>query len=278
MYPFPQQFLLCLGFFLYLPAAAAAVLHLARRGEMASRTSQALAFGAALSHVAFLTLRGVETGAFPIRTGLESLILFLVALTALVLVMGRVFQLPTLVSLSLPLIALSTGGSFLLVRRPADTPGPHPLLLASHISLTVLSYAAFGLGFITGVMYLIQERQLKSRRPGRLFYLLPALEVMEQVSARTITAGYVLLTAGIALGAAGIALAGAGAPSGGSWFADPKVVWTLLTWVVYTAVVLIRLSPRFRGRKVAMVGVLGFVLVIFTYFGAQLAGSGFHRF
>lgn len=278
MYPFAQHFLLCLGFFLYIPAAVVAVVHLVRRGDIASRSSQALALAAGLSHVALLVLRGIEGGGFPIRTALDSLILFLIALTGGVLLVGRLFRLPVMVSFALPVIAAITGGSFLLVQAPADVARPHPLLLASHVSLTVISYAAFAIGFVLGVMYLLQERQLKSRRPGWLLYVLPALDVMEMLSVRTIVAGWVMLTAGIALGMLGLWLGRQSLPPQTNWYADPKVVWTGLTWAAYTAVVMIQLMPRFRGRKVAMVGVLGFGLVIFTYFGAHLMGAGFHRF
>lgn len=278
MYPFSQHFLLCLGFFLYVPAAGFAVLHLLRRGEVAGRLSRILALGAALSHGALLAVRAAESGSAPVVTALESLLLFLVAVTLLVLALSRLFQMPDLCTFSIPVIAVMTGGSFLLVGPAPGPVGSHPLLIASHIALIALSYATFTIGFITGTMYLIQERQLKSRRPGRLLWLLPSLEVVEQVSSRTITAGYIMLTVGIVLGAVGLALAAKATPPPPPWSSDPKVVWTLLTWAAYTGVVLIRISPRFRGRRVAMVGVLGFVLAIFTYFGTHLFGPGIHRF
>ncbi len=278
MYPFYQHFLLCLGFFLYIPAATVAVVHLLRRGDVASRSSQGLAVAALLAHVALLILRGVETGGFPVLTALDSLILFLVALTAAVLLLGRFLRMPVMVSFALPVITAITGGSFLLVQTPAEVSSPHPLLLASHVSLTVISYAAFTLGFVLGLMYLLQERQLKSRRPGRLLYLLPALDVMEMVSVRTIVAGWAMLTVGIVLGMAGLYLSRASLPPDVRWHTDPKVVWTGLTWIAYTGVVVIQWMPRFRGRRVAMVGVLGFGFVLFTYFGAHLLGEGFHRF
>ncbi len=278
MYPFTQHVLLCLGFFLYIPASVTAVVHLLRRGDLASRSSRALAALAVLCHAALLVYRGVASGGFPILSAMDSLLLFLVSVTILVLVLGTLFRLPAVVSFSLPVITLITGGSFFLMRTPAEVPESHPLLLAAHVSLTVLSYAAFTLGFVTGVMYLLQERQLKSRRPGRLIWLLPALEVMETVSARTITAGWIMLTAGIALGALGLWLGRATLPPDAHWYADPKILGTGLTWAAYTGIVVVQLLPRFRGRRLAMVGVLGFGFVIFTYFGAHFLGSGFHRF
>ncbi|MBI4580948.1 MAG: cytochrome c biogenesis protein CcsA [Planctomycetes bacterium] len=278
MYPFHQHFLLCLGFFLYVPASVTAIVHLVRRGEMASRVTQVLAGGAALCHTSLLALRAVECGAFPVLTALESLLLFLVLVTVLVLFLGRRFRLPTVVSFSVPLITAISAGSFLLVRPPAELPEAHPLLLASHVSLTVISYVAFTLGFVTGAMYLAQARQLKSHRPGPLLWLLPPLEVTEAISVRTIAAGWLMLSLGIALGALGLYLGREKLPADAPWHADPKIVWTGLTWVVYTGIVLIHFLPRFRGLRWALVGVLGFGFLIFTYFGAHFLGSGFHRY
>ena len=76
----------------------------------------------------------------------------------------------------------------------------HSLWLGLHVVLALLGYAALTLTFCAGVMYLMQERQLKSKRPGTLYHRLPSLMLLDEVNARALVLGFPLLTQGIITG------------------------------------------------------------------------------
>ncbi len=62
------------------------------------------------------------------------------------------------------------------------------------------------------------------------------------------------------------------------WSWDPKETWSLITWLVYAFYLHARFMRGWRGRKVAVVAVVGFVTVVFTYLGVNLLLSGLHSY
>ncbi len=139
----------------------------------------------------------------------------------------------------------------------------HPIHLASLIVGTLFLAAAA----VAAVMYLLLDRSLRVKRPGRLPLGLPSLERLEELLLHGVLAGFVLLTAGMVTGAA-IAL-GASGPNGG---APPAKVWfAFVAWLVLLVALNLRFFPRLRGRRVAWLVVCGFVLLLVTYAAAQWA-------
>jgi cytochrome c-type biogenesis protein CcsB len=65
---------------------------------------------------------------------------------------------------------------------------------------------------------------------------------------------------------------------GSYWRWDPKEVWSLITWFIYALVLHARLTAGWRGRKAAMLSIVGFISVIFTFFGVNLLLKGLHAF
>jgi len=122
-------------------------------------------------------------------------------------------------------------------------------------------------------MYLMQEHGLKSRRPGRVLERLPSLSELDSLIYLSLGIGFPLLTLGIVIGAAWLYdLKGVFVER------DPKVVASIITWLLYAVILHARLLSGWRGRKLAAMSVLGFALVLFTLLGAGLASSGFHGF
>ena len=144
------------------------------------------------------------------------------------------------------------------------------VMLAVHMAGSLLSYAAFLAAFVSGGLFLIQERQLKRKTLGMLFHRLPSLEQLDRLNFMAISWGFALLS----LGTAGRFL-GAEARFGRWWTGDSKAYLTLLLWIAYFALWLLRLRATLRGRRVALLSILGFSLVLFTLLGAsRLLPSG----
>lgn len=142
-----------------------------------------------------------------------------------------------------------------------------------HLSCSLLSYLAFLMAFIVGLLFLIQERQLKRKTMGMLFHRLPSLEVLDRLNFAAIGIGFVLLSIGVGCG-----LWEVEALRGRWWMGDPKEYLTALLWSSYLLLWLLRLRSTLRGRRVALLSMLGFSLVLFTFLGASYLAPSLHPY
>jgi len=142
-----------------------------------------------------------------------------------------------------------------------------------HTWCSLLSYGAFLAAFAAGVLFLIQERQLKRKTMGVLFRRLPALESLDRVNFCAISAGFGLLTIGATSGFIESALL-----RGRWWTGDPKEYLTVLLWAGYLVLWALRRRATLRGRRVALLSIAGFSLVLFTFVGAGRLVPSLHPF
>jgi len=171
----------------------------------------------------------------------------------------------------LPLVALSgVSGAWLPPGFSDLAPALRSAWISVHVILAMLGIAAFVLNFAGGVMYLLQEHQLKAKRPGALYYRLPSLETLDRITYRTLTLGFPFLTLGLLLGALWARTAW------GSVFAfDPLALFSFLAWLVYAATLGGRAVAGWRGRRAAFFAVVGFGVLLLTL-GAGLLLPGRH--
>jgi cytochrome c-type biogenesis protein CcsB len=142
-----------------------------------------------------------------------------------------------------------------------------------HVTLAFLGNAVFAVAFIAGIMYLLQERMLKSKKFSGLFFRLPSLDTLDSINYRCLTLGFPLMTMGIVSGAVW-----ANSALGSYWRWDPKETWALITWFLYAALLHGRLAIGWRGRKAALLAIIGFFCLLFTFIGVNLLLSGFHSY
>ncbi len=142
-----------------------------------------------------------------------------------------------------------------------------------HIGLTLLSYVAFLLACVSGVLFLIQERQLKAKHMGRLFHWLPPLASLDRLNCRAIVLGFALFSGGLLCGIAGQQL------TFGRWVSlDPKEGLAYLTWLGYAVLLTVRLLATLRGRKIALLSIVGFGLVLLTFVGIHALLPTWHEY
>jgi cytochrome c-type biogenesis protein CcsB len=137
--------------------------------------------------------------------------------------------------------------------------------LLIHVVTCFLGYASFTLGFGVAILYLAQERR---SRPS-----LPPQPQLDQLLYQTTIIGFLLLTLGILTGAVWAEKAW-----GQYWSWDPKETWSLITWLIYATLLHARLVKGWQGRRIAWLAVLGFLAVLFTYFGVSFLLSGLHSY
>ena len=129
-----------------------------------------------------------------------------------------------------------------------------------HITLSLLSYAAFLTAFIAGILFLIQERQLKRKTMGVLFHHLPSLSALDRINFRAIGLGFSLFSLGLLFGFVELRVA-----LGRWWVEDNKTYLAIVVWASYLGLWVLRLRSTLRGRRVALLSILGFSLVLFTF-------------
>ena len=145
-----------------------------------------------------------------------------------------------------------------------------PVFFSVHAGLVLLAYAAFVIMFMAGVMYIAQEREIKRKNFGAFFHRLPSLDTCDSISSRALAVGFILLTLGIATG-----MMWSRSLAGVYWRGDPTEIVAVCTWLVYLFLVHYRLTAGWRGRRAALVAIVGFGLVVFSLMLVRFS-SGFH--
>ena len=141
----------------------------------------------------------------------------------------------------------------------------------AHISFVFLSNAMFAIAFCAGIMYLIQEKQIKQKKLGTLFRRLPSLEKLDKTNYICLIIGFPLLTTGLITG-----FIYANHVWHGYWHWDPKEIFALVTWSIYAVLLHERLAVGWRGRRAAILAIVGFIAVIVTFLGVNLFLKGHH--
>lgn len=130
--------------------------------------------------------------------------------------------------------------------------------LVVHITTVLMGYAALLLSAVASIYYLLQERQLKRKQVNPKGNRLPPLGTLDRLINESMNAGFVFITIGTATG-----VIFAFIESGTRWVSDPKIAFFLFTWAFYLAMIFLRISAGWRGRRMAwlVVGVLACSLV-----------------
>jgi cytochrome c-type biogenesis protein CcsB len=227
-----------------------------------------------ISHTFALITRFAEAGYTPVTNLYESLSFFAWLITGVLLLVNLKYRIRALgaflapVALILMLFALALPKQILPL-APVLKSFWHPF----HVIFAFAGNAVFTLTFCCGVMYLIQENQLKTKKMGAIAKRLPSLNVLDDLGYQSLTFGFPLLTLGIITGAIWAEYAW-----GRYWGWDPKETWSLITWFFYAALLHQRLTVGWRGRKAAIMAVVGFLAVLFTFLGVNLILPGLHTY
>ena len=134
--------------------------------------------------------------------------------------------------------------------------------LTMHRTLSILGYAAFSIAFASGIMYLIQEHQVKTKKLGIMYFRMPSLEVLDDLNFKVIMIGFPLFTLGFMTGSISNMQLN---QSFFSWDLN-RTLPLVATWLIYSLVFFGRIMVGLRGKKAAQGAILGFVTVIWTYF------------
>jgi cytochrome c-type biogenesis protein CcsB len=260
--------------FLYFFGTLGYFIYLISLKENLSRVAAAIIAAGFISHTLALLTRYVEAGHTPVTNLYESLSFYAWLVMGILLVANMKYRIRVLgaflspIALGLMVIALALPKEIVPL-APVLKSFWHPF----HVLFAFLGNAIFTLAFCCGLMYLTQEHQLKSKKIGAISERLPSLKVLDDLNYKCLTYGFPLLTLGIITGAIWAEYAW-----GRYWNWDPKETWSLITWFLYAALLHQRLTVGWRGRKAAIMAIIGFLAVLFTFLGVNLLLPGLHSY
>ena len=242
----------------YIGATGLALAYLVQRQDLVHRRSVLCALAGWAAHTVALIARALELGAPPLGSlpdAISVAVWVIVLLEVLieqrtgVRVLGA-FVLPIAVVLSLKATSSRPG---------ALLPALASALIWIHIALAMVGIAAFVFNFAGAIMYLLQERQLKTKRPGAFYYRLPSLQTLDRLTFRTLALGFPFLTIGLVLGALW-----ARAAWGSTFTFDPVAVLSFVAWLIYAGTLAGRAAAGWHGRRAAYFSIVGFVALVLT--------------
>lgn len=157
--------------------------------------------------------------------------------------------------------------------KVVDSPAARGPLFALHVTLNTWAYAAFALSFVLSLVYLLQDRVLRSRHPGAAFWRFPALDVLDRMARSSVYVGLVTMIVGVSIG-----FVYERRVTGAITWTDPKVVVTLAILLIYLGYLGLSRTSGWRGARAARICALNFAVVLFSYTLVNLYLTSFHRF
>jgi ABC-type transport system involved in cytochrome c biogenesis permease subunit len=243
------------------------------------RRTLSLGFTAAgvVAQTAYLAHRASGVGICPLTTSYDSLLVLSWVLGVMYVSVQWYFPRVSIGIFALPLIIGLIGlAAFLGDSGRRELQGWARIWGPVHGALLASGAIAVIVGFMAGVMYLVQARRLKAKKLPSQSLDLPSLELLERVNRHGITIAFPLLTIGLAIGLL-LAIEQRRAGDASISLFDPKVIFALLVWIVFAFLLKVRSHPEFRGRKVAMLTIMAFCLLLYTMVGVDLLMSSWHR-
>ena len=295
------------AFFSYLLGMVAAFHHLAFRKKAVWAVAIAATAVGLAAHLLSIVARGAAASRVPLGNMYEySLLLSFLVVLAYVVFVEAIAKVRTVGGfvLGFAVVTMAVAVLFLYV-------GPEPLIPALnsywrqvHVSSMIVSSSLLALGSVLTILYLVKERRERRAStavppimggsvelgdaPPHLEVgadepvasggrsrrgLLPSAATLDRLAYRMIAFGFPIWTFGIITGAIW-------AESAWSryWGWDPKETWSFITWVVFAGYLHARATSGWRGRRAAVIALVGFVALLITYYAVNLWIVGLHSY
>jgi len=218
--------------------------------------------------------RGLQAGNIPVANFAQSLsfLAWLTALASLVLIVR--LRIAVVGAFVAPSVLLAVGASFFAIRnRSLAMPDPlRSFWLPIHVTLALLGEALFVVAACVSLVYLVNENRLKAKRPlAPSDEIAPSLEKLDRINYRLLGWGLAALSLAMLTGAIW-----AEGTWGRFWSWEPRELWSLVTWILYAALLESRIAIGVRGRRAAALTLVFFTVLVGSYLGVSLVYPGKH--
>jgi cytochrome c-type biogenesis protein CcsB len=267
--------------FVYGLAAVFYIAALIFRVEASGKTATWIMLAAWLGNTAGIILRWIESyqlgggnGHAPFSNMYESMVFFGWTIAIIYLLMEYRYKNRTIGALAAPLACLALAYASLSPDKSIEPliPALKSNWLIAHVITCFLGYAAFALAFAISIMYLIASYSPRGKEYGTTVRIL-STDVLDELTHQLVMFGFLFLTAGIITGAVWAKQAWTR-----YWSWDPKETWSLITWLIYASILHFRMMRGWRGKRIAILSIIGFCAMLFTYFGVNFLLAGLHSY
>jgi cytochrome c-type biogenesis protein CcsB len=275
-FPLSSQVLFNISMAAYLITFLGYLVYVTSQNKTIGRSTTAILVGGLVVHSLGLVLRWIEThrtgyGYVPLSNMYESLVFFSWTIVLIYLIIEWKYGQKIIGLFVTPFafiaIALTSIVPGIEAKITPLVPALQSNWLTIHVTTCFFGYASFAVSFGISILYLIRERKKDASK------WLPEAPLLDEINYKSIIIGFPMLTLGIVTGAAWANYAW-----GTYWSWDPKETWSLVTWFIYAAFLHARITRDWRGKKAAVLSIIGFVAVLFTYFGVNYLISGLHSY
>lgn len=267
-----EALLLRLAIVLYLAGTVCGGLSLVNPGEAMRRATSLSLTAAFLLQGSAIVVRSFEVGTIAVGNLAEQGALFACLLVGVYLLAQLRYRLAVLGAVVGPIGFVGALVALVAHGGAQDVP---PFLrspwLPVHVTLAFLGNAAFALACLVSLVYLWQERQLKSHSVGPLTRRLPPLETLDNVNFKFLGWGFVLLTMSIVSGVLWAELS-----FGRFWSWEPRTIWTTIIWLLYAVLLHGRVTVGWGGRRAAALTIVGFGVLFVAFIGVNVLTPGRH--
>ncbi len=261
-------------YIIYSVATILYLVYFSSQNKLVRITARRILTTGGVCHLTLFIFRYFEAGHTPLTTHHDTVSFFALSVTWAFLSFRWRYQIKNFGTfVSVVIFALMTVAFFSAREILQLPPALQSTWLPVHASIAILANGFLALGFCGGIMYLIQDRELKKKRFTLFYHRLPSLEALDQLNQHCLTIGFPLLTLGIITGSLWARQAW-----GSYWHWDPKETWGLITWFIYAGLLHQRLAIGWRGKRSAIMSVIGFFAVLFTLWGVNFLLPGVHTY
>lgn len=256
----------------YLVATFIYIAYLFIRKNGLLKAGQWVLTGGFCFHTLTILARWIEAGRTPATNLHESLTFFAWIIIGIFIYILVKYKQKVLGAFVTPFaLLLIITASFLPNEIIPLSPVLESYWLPVHVILAFMGNAFFAIAFFLGIMYIIQERYLKQRKLKGLYFILPSLELLDELNYKCLQYGFPLLTLAIITGAIWSEYA-----LGSYWEWQPRQIWSLITWFLYAALLHGRLTVGWRGRKAAMFSGAAFMVLLGSFLIINFVMGGAH--
>lgn len=265
--------------FIYGLAAVLYITAWVFKKEKPGKLATYVAMAGAVGNIAGIGLRWVESyqlgiGRAPLSNMYESLVFFAFTIIVIYLIIEYRYKYRIIGAFATPFAFLAMAYASL---SPNISDRIQPLIpalksnwLIAHVITCFLGYAGFAIACGFSLMYLLKQTDTENR--SQLLAHFPKTKILDELTHQMVMFGFLFLSVGIITGAVW-----ANSAWGSYWSWDPKETWSLITWFIYAILLHARLMRGWHGRQIAYISIVGFMAVIFTYFGVNLL-PGLHSY
>lgn len=234
--------------FLYAIGMLHSILSVLRQAASTFGIAMAAFRVAVVLHGVAIVDLAMANGRIPVDNSYQTLSLCAFLTAVVCVAMERRYRFASASVGLFPLVFAMTLGASLEQRvAPFPDQGLRSVWLVVHIVLVIAAYAALVFTAVAAILYLVQERRLKSKQPSALLERLPPLATLDGMLTRSLSWGFALLTLGLLFG-----VLWAFIYVEGDWISDPSITISVITWALVVIMMILRASAGWRGRKAAV--------------------------